>query len=361
MKKPRITLIARADNTGLGNQTWELSRHLKPHKTYVIDLTQINNTIGKKTELHMDRYPDARLIEGFPDYSICKDILDDTDVLFTVEIPYNYGLFELAKDYNVKTILQYNYEFLDYLQQSGLPWPDVLLAPSQWNLSSVTAMTNHASQHYGIHTSVKYLPVPTNREVLPFKQRTKANHFLHIAGHPTFMDRNGTLAVLGAWLKTKSKDIKLTIYSQYPIDALQDPRITVKNLDIENYWEIYQEKYDVLLLPRRYGGLSLQLNEALSVGMPVLMTDVEPQNNFLPQIMRVGIDGHDVIQTRAQIKCYKPDIDKLAMTIDLLHAEPSAVKAASEWADVYSLENSWDHLLPRYQQLINELCPVANS
>lgn len=345
--KPNLTLIARADNTGLGNQTWELYRHLKPSKTYIIDLTTINAQIGKKTELHLERYPDGRVLEGPPTKVMIEEILSGTDVLLTVETPYNYELFERAKAKGIKTILQYNYEFLDYLQIPGLPQPDLLLAPSTWHLEDVKGRFD---------ANVEYLPVPTNRHVLPFRERTTAKHFVHVAGHPTFMDRNGTAVVLEAMQYVKSP-IQLTIYSQFPIESYFDERITLKHLDIENYWTIYNQKdYDILLLPRRYGGLSLQLNESLSVGMPVVMTDVEPQNSFMPKQLLIEPLGADTIHTRTEIECYKPSQQALARKIDELYREPRLVNNLSKWANRYAETTSWHTLKPKYDNLIKNLC-----
>ena len=348
--KPRITLLARADNTGLGNQTWEFYRHMKPAKTYVIDLNSVNAKMGKKTALHLERYPDGRLIEGFPPPDMCEEILADTDVLFTIEIPYNYLLFSMAKAKGVKTILQYNYEFLDYLANPTLPYPDLLLAPSKWHLAEVSKLP----------TRVKFVPVPTNREVILFRARTEAKEFLHIAGHPTYFDRNGTAVVLEAMRYVKSP-INLTIYCQYSIEVIGDNRITINNIDVENYWEIYDKQFDVLLLPRRYGGLSLQLNEALAAGMPVIMTDVKPQNQFLPPGMLIKSDGENIIQTRTQIECAKPDAVALAERIDYLYNHPEEVKSLSRIADDLAAETSWEALKKHYYTIAEELCQVTGQ
>ena len=38
----KLGLIARADNTGLGMQTWEFYRAMKPEKTLVVDISAMN-------------------------------------------------------------------------------------------------------------------------------------------------------------------------------------------------------------------------------------------------------------------------------------------------------------------------------
>lgn len=345
----RIGLIARADNTGLGNQTWELYRHLKPARTYVIDLSEINAHNGKATTNHFDRFPDATIIQGFPDANDCRDILQDIDVLVTVEIPYNYYLFELAQELNVRTVLQYNYEFLDYLQNPSLPLPDLLLAPSRWHLDEVI-------HRFGNRTKVKYLPVPTATDRIPPRLVSKARHFLHVAGHKTYMDRNGTDVVLRAMEHVKSR-AKITIHSQQLMtNTSTNKRLRIINHDMENYWDIYNDPtYDVLLLPRRYGGLSLQLNEALAAGMPVIMSDVEPQRDLLPFECLIGVEGKEEILTRTIIDSYDPDPLELAAKIDELYQNPKLVKYLSLQAATYGMEHSWSSLLPEYQKLLEDL------
>lgn len=38
-----------------------------------------------------------------------------------------------------------------------------------------------------------------------------------------------------------------------------------------------------MILPRKYAGLCLPMNEALMSGLPVIMTDIEPNNVILPK------------------------------------------------------------------------------
>lgn len=356
----KLTLIARADNTGLGNQTWELFRHLKPNKTYVIDLNSINATMGKQTHLYTERFPGARIIDGFPKGVEIDEMLDDTDVVFSVEIPYNYYLFEAAKRRGVKTVLQYNFEFLDYLNQPGLPLPDLLLAPSPWRLGEVKQ----------IPTAVEYMPVPTNRKLLPFKIRESANNFLHIAGHKTFEDRNGTEILLTA-LPMITQPVNIFIHTQSPevaqqvqsvIDAGNYSRkvnLVLKDKEYKYYWDLFSNDYDVLILPRRYGGLSLQLNEALSVGMPVLMTDCEPQNAELPRGMLIPHQGSKKIMTRTEIDCYHPSPRALAASIDDFHKNPHLVRTLSQWANRHSMLTDWATMKEVYRERLEKLCQTT--
>lgn len=354
----RLGLIARADNTGLGIQTHDLYKFLQPHRTYIIDLTKINAEMGKQTALFMERYPDGIIIDGFPTPEAMDFMLDDIDVLFTVEIPYGYELFEKARQRGVKTILHYNYEFLDYLQDPDLPLPDLFLAPSIWHFDDVRAITESK------FAKLRYLPPPVDRKLIPFRQRTQANHFVHVAGHKTFMDRNGTEVVVDA-LKYIKSEIKVSIFTQNQElaelikTAERPPNVELEVIDIEvkEYQDIYNNpSFDVLLLPRRYGGLSLQLNEALSSGMPVVMPNISPNNTILPPASLIDVEDSVQIRTRTLIDCYEISPKVLATKMEQLHANTKLVTNLSTAADQYADKISWETMLPKYLKLLDEVC-----
>ena len=248
----RLGLIARADNTGLGNQTYELYKWLKPAKTLIIDISSYNqrhNQHGYNNRF--DRYNEGQTMisVNFPSEAMINQFLEGIDVLLTVESPYSYYLFKACRERGIKSIMQFNFEFLDYFVHPEWEKPDVLLAPSKWRYDEII----DKCKEWGCKPA--YLPVPTNRQLLPFTQRRTAKSFIHIAGHNTYEDRNGTQIVFNCIKHVKS-DVKFIIRSQYDLPQFNDDhRVNVIVEDVENYWELYNSE-DALLLPRRYGGLS---------------------------------------------------------------------------------------------------------
>lgn len=337
----KLGLLARADNGGLGAQTWELYKNLNPYKTLVVDISGLNGY-----RQFYDRYPDAWQISiGFPTNRQIDDFLDGLDAVITVETPYNYYLFERARQLGVKTALQYNYEFLDYLQHPEWAKPDILVAPSPWHANEVAAL----AKQWGCDWV--YLPAPVNRQLFPFKRRKQLKTFLHIAGHKTYEDRNGTEIVYQAIPLVKS-DVQFVIRSQDPVRQFDgDYRVKVVNGDQINYWEVQRDE-DCLILPRRYGGLSLQLSEALSAGMPAIMTDIEPQNGFLPADWLVPAHYQKQIMTRTGIDIYACNPSDLAAKIDQMAAADEAqVVAWSEFAGGLGASISWERLKPEWEAI----------
>lgn len=334
-------LIARADNRGLGIQTWEFYRHMHPEKTLVVmmnGLTPYTEYLERynSSEVQVATYNGGNIAEGVIDWFI-----KGTDVFYTAETPYDYKIFAEAKRHKVRSILHFNYEFLKYLETPKLPEPSLFIAPSPWNL--------HNLPFY-----VPYVPVPVDRERLPFRLRKEAKTFLHIGGHPAMSDRNGTRLLLDAIPFIKS-DIRIIIRSQKPrpISHAKNVDIQVVNGDIENYWDLYNDA-DVLIQPRRYGGLSLPIQEAQSCGMPVISLDVLPQKSFLPHEGLVS--GWLMRHIRAQcgmVEVYTCDPRNLAKKIDDFATSPDLVERLSHEADTYASTISWAHLRHRYERLMS--------
>ena len=255
---------ARADTGGLAAQTHDFYVHMKPHKTAVVVIDELT---GYKSDT--DKYVDADYLycpQFEPTFDKLDSFLKDLDVVFCVETPYNHNLFSLARARGIKTVLQYNHEWLQHHQEPDLPKPDLFLAPSEWNRDKMPWPT-------------KYLHVPVDRQKFPFKQRTQAKKFLHIAGHRTFGDRNGTAILLDA-LPMITSDVEIVIRTQDDLPRpYTDHRLTIVREDVSDRRDLYNDE-DVLILPRKYGGLSLQLNEALSLGMPAIMLGIPPQNKI---------------------------------------------------------------------------------
>lgn len=329
-----LGLIARMDNGGLGVQTHEFYKNMKPDKTLVIDSTEFN---GRKQ--FPQRYPNGQVVKlSQLNHTGIKTFLTGLKTLFTVEIPYDYDFFKIAKEMGIKTILNYNWEFLDYLTRSDLPLPDILLAPTVWYL-------NDAIQRWPMQ--VKQIPFPVNTKLIKPRIIEECKTFIHIAAYKLFEDRNGTQALIDALPYIKS-NIKIIIYSQHPIGVIKDKRVEVREINLKNYWDLYKEG-DCLILPRRYGGQSLQMQEAMAAGMIPLMPDISPQDSFLHSDMLFPTSGHKKIQTRSEIDCYDIRPEVLALSIDYMASRK--VKRLNNYAIDYANSISWDNLKKKYEEL----------
>ncbi len=319
----KIGLIARSDNSGLGMQTLGFYKHLKPHKTMVVDISHLN---GNKT--YPERYGGFGVthITGFPDHNDVNNFLDDLDVVLIAEAAYNPYVYERARQLGVKTAVQYNYEFFDWFTASRQFMPDMLIAPSKWHYEKI----DQFAQENGLQHI--YLHLPVDREELPYREIKQARTFLHIAGRSAAYDRNGTETVIKAskYLTTPANIIlhfqgeqglahqatrSVAEYAEY-VEQEGDPdRVTLQQIDFDNYADIYKEG-DVMVLPRRYGGNCLPLNEALSTGMPVIMTGISPNTDFLPHEWLTTSELIGEFEPRTLVDIYEANPRHLAHKID---------------------------------------------
>lgn len=354
----RLGLVARADKTGLGAQTWTFWRNMRPDATLVVDLSHCS---GQQPDLALydrgdvevwkDRnYPSTAPV---PD-KVVERFLSKVDVVFGAETFYNYWLINRARQLGVRTVLQPNYEFLDYLLDRKLPEPDVLAFPSTWHLDDVRRAMPRSD--------VRHLPVPVDAKLLPFRQRLELNTILHTAGTPAMEDRNGTMVLIEAMRQVRTPvTAVIRTLKPLPIRARHLPtNVIIDDRPAPNYWDLY-DRGDMLVIPRKFGGLCLPQQEALACGMPVLMTDVAPQNEVLPADLLVpAIKSHEVM-TRAMIDIHQTDPVVLASRIDWLHEHPDRFAELSAWAGEWAADNSWEALRPLYEATLTGRWPEGRA
>ena len=262
----RLGLILRAGSGGLSTISRDFAKHYPDAKKLVIDT-------GMKGDLcDGSRFPDATVHKGMRMQSqLIEQWLNGIDTLLTFETPYTWELFDICRKRGIKTILCAMYEYLNPFDIKAHP-VDLIWQPVRWYMEAMRA--------WGI--PVAFVPMPVDREVFKFKQHKQAAVGLINLGHWNIdEDRNGTGTILAALPLIRSRNLRLIIHSQHPFEC-DDPRVTVISGDVPHPIDNYAAG-DFLIYPRRYAGLSLPMNEALSCGLPVLMTDMKPQNRILPR------------------------------------------------------------------------------
>lgn len=342
----RIGLIARADNTGLGVQSKGFFDHI-PCKALVIDSSQL--LLGQSRDIlrpRLDRFPGQECYQlktgidmqgGIP-RSVINEFLKDIDILVAMETPYDYNIFTACAERGIRIMLQLNYEFLDY--PSSLPSPDLFAAPSPWYFENIP-------------NQKKFLPVPVNTN--HFNPQIRHKTFVHIAGRPAANDRNGTATFLQSLMYIKN-DITVEIFGQrpisFPVMSRNNVKINCLFGDKEDYFENY--KGGVLVLPRKYGGLCLPFNEAIAAEMPVITTDVSPNNTWLPKEWLVPATVQGTLQSKKKVQVVSADPQELAAKIDEFCDEQFYLEAMAKARKIKD-DISWTKLLPLYHKTFSEL------
>lgn len=340
----KLGLIARADNRGLGVQTLEFYRHMAPVKTMVVDCDS-----AMPLPMHLDRYPDATVVSRIPNTRDVSEFLDGLDVVFTAETPYNYEFFARASRMGVRTVLQYNFEFLEDMRKPYLPKPTLFASPSTWRYGDVP------------YRNKCLLPVP-----IAIDRFTASDHgpvatqFLHIVGRPAAHDRNGTVALLSA-LAHVTASVTVTVRCQLPgyVSGLiaaerirTPPNVTliVHPGDVTDYWELYEG--DVLIMPRRFGGLCLPAQEAIGAGMPVIMPAIAPNIDWLPADWLVPATMAGSFHARSSIDLYTTSDRELAAKIDQFATDATFYASARAKAADIATELSWTAMRSEYDRIL---------
>lgn len=320
---------ARADRGGLAAQTREFHRHLQPERTHVVLLAERG-----RGQQDVSWYPGATTSGDDIDPGTADRFLDGLDAVWCAETPYRADFFDRARKAGVRSYLHANPE----LWKSDFAPPDVVLAPTSWRLDLLPDPV--------------VLPFPVARDRLPFRQRSEARTFVHVAA-PAMADRNGTRIVLAALPHVRS-EVRLLILGHPGQLRSRAGRVTVECVEeTADYWRVWPGDADVLLLPRRYAGQSLPMNEALSLGMPVVSLDLPPQNGWLPPETLVPVTRRSPRRMAGgPVMVHDADPRTLARVIDRLASDPPLVQRCSDAADVHAEAMSWGALLPAYRQLL---------
>lgn len=332
----RLGVTTFPTQTGLGYQAKSYVKHLNPTKLLELNLTSYNGMA------YQDWYPNAQKVIGYPTETDILEFCQDLDVILFAETPLNYDFYTIARNLGVKTATVINWEFFDHIAKPELPLPDLFIMPSVWHWNDAEFF---AAQH---NVKIVQLHHPVDREEVPFVERTQLRNFFHIAGNPAINDRNGTDIYLQTdpqgTVTTQSNDLQHQLAREYRHSSIYT--------GITDQQHLYSMG-DVLVLPRRYGGNCLPLNEALSAGLPVIMPDISPNNHILPAEWLVPAIAVDKFTPRTVIDIYQTDIEALRQKMNWFRNCNLAVE--SEKANQIAESISWKTLKPEYERVLNEI------
>lgn len=264
--------------------------------------------------------------------------MSSMDAMLFFETPFMWELFDIARAQGKKTYLMPMHECMP----DPLPsLPSAFICPS---LLDIEWAKRYYLERY-------YIPVPVQ---VPWRQRQRAEVFVHNAGNGGLMGRNGTAQLIEAMHYVKSP-IKLILRAQEPFAGAPkgafDKRIEYRygTADYETLWD----DGDVFIFPERFNGLSLPLQEARASGMLVIATDRFPMNTWLPADYLIPIRG--TRKARVSPRCCEFDeaiVDPrdIAITIDSFYGKDISAYSASgkEWAE----SMSWERMKPQYMKVL---------
>jgi glycosyltransferase involved in cell wall biosynthesis len=160
-----------------------------------------------------------------------------------------------------------------------------------------------------------------------------------------------------AMLKYSKADYELVIQSQTPIETVpKDSRLKIEVGNPANREDMYNG-FDGMVLPRKYAGLCLPMNEALFSAMPVFMTDISPNNQILPSKWLTATNGDGFFMAKTKIALFSADPRNLAKLIDEYISLDSNLKheLKKQAFEIAQQNFSIEKLKPQYLNLIGGL------
>ena len=209
-------------------------------------------------------------------------------------------------------------------------------------------------------TKLIYLPPPTNINLFDKVRKNNMsrihNRILHVGGKQAARDRNGTNTVF-EMLQYSKEDYTLVVTSQTEIEMKpRDGRLSYSFNNIKNREDLYNG-FDAMILPRRYAGLCLPMNEALISGLPVFMTDLSPNNHILPKEWLISAEKTSEFKAKSLIDVHSGDPKELAKLVDnFISLRKKDQLAIKEKALEIGISNySYEVLKDKYLELFDSL------
>jgi hypothetical protein len=107
-----------------------------------------------------------------------------------------------------------------------------------------------------------------------------------------------------------------------------------------------------MILPRRYAGLCLPMNEALLASLPVFMTNISPNNSILQEAWLVDSKKIDRLMTRTMLDVYEGDPKMLAKLVDDYYDSDIFLNKSKAFGiGINNFSN--ETLYQKYQDLLN--------
>jgi len=333
----RLGVLARSEARGLGNQSHDVCLNLNPDRVLLVDPGR-----DKRFTQHPERYQawpttTAQWRNGRLDPDVVRPWLQGLSVVYSAETPYDDRLPQWAAEAGCGIVVHANPEFLSPSDaKAAVTW----WAATPWRIG-----------HLPARTRVVPMPVPA----APFRHEPRERvRFLHVAGWPAVADRNGTVIVAAAAALMRS-DAMVVIRGQHKdIHQHRRPTVKVEAGNLPNHWDLYRDA-DVLVMPRRFGGLCLPALEALAVGLPVVMSDTSP-NEVWPG-PRIPVTRNQTVATRCGVlPLYDTNPQALAACLDDIATNPDVLAKLRTEASEWAAANTWDALTPLWEEELARAC-----
>ena len=337
----KLGVIARCDSRGIAYQTEEACRGLRPDRVLVVMLN--DRRWPEEPERYRDydtTFVDSDLRTRRLDLAKVRQFMKGLDVVFAVETVYDWEMIDIADELGVRIVIQGNPEFYTHPGEPGRPHPHEWVWPTPWLIDDLPG------------GQLLPVPAPTLRPQAADPE-DEVLRVLHVAGHRALGDRNGTDSFFDAIPLIGSR-VHVTVIGQD--GALPNPRLG-RHITYEAHpngvadrWDLYRNQH-IIVLPRRYGGLSLPCIEACASGVIPMMPDVA-ENSLWPIWPLQAKTGRLQRVPAGTIPTWSISPNKIAYEIDKANRERHLVEERQERAYQWADDNQWDAWEQTYRDIL---------
>ena len=214
----------------------------------------------------------------------------------------------------------------------------------------------NTKRHYSVfnwHPQAFYVPWGTDTDLFSPQEKPNNNDkvtFFHSCGMNPI--RKGTDLLLEAFDKVNRNESNLIIHSQVNIQTFfPEKKNLIDKFLNEGSLEIIEKSVhapglyhlgDIYVYPTRLEGIGLTIAEAISCGLPAIVTNQQPMNEFVqsPDAGRLIDVHHEEIRND---NYYWPqsiaDIDSLVKQMDYYITNKNNIKSLKEKARKYAIQN----------------------
>lgn len=343
----RIGVLVRAEARGLGIQTRAVADALRADRVLWVEPRPAS------WSQHPDLFAHHRVTRvgwrrGWLDEQTVRRWLEGLDVVYTAETGYDPRLPGWCAVAGVALVRHANPEQLspDEVDAAG---STVWWAPTGWRAEHLPAGT-------------RVVPMPVDPpDFAPNANDANPVRFVHSMGHYAEGDRAGTQVVADA-VRRLGRPCRVDVFCQdrrmsAVFKAPDGVGLRVRTRGVADRWDQFRGQ-DVLVLPRRYGGLSLPSLEALAAGLVLVMPDCPP-NSVWPG-PKVELLGWRKVRMRCgRVSVADPDPAHLAGIMDELAGDPGSLAGWKAESRAWAEANSWAALRPMWLAELEAACQLS--
>lgn len=335
----RLGMIVRLEtDRGLGVQTFDAWKAMAPDATLVVIDPASEGTCRNVADYGPYSHV-TMLKKGRLDRAAVRAFVDECDVIYSVETVYDDEVINYARSTGKRTIIHGNAEFFQAQRAQPTRW--------WWPTAWMPVRLPRGPR----------VPVPAPELEYPVHVADDGPlRLLHVVGRKALMDRNGTEIFLRALALVKRPvEARLCAFELDPDTTrlLEDvirtnPKVSIELTPRLDDAAAMYHNVDLLVLPRKYGGLCLPALEASAAGLGVMMSDCVPNSEYAIERFPGRFTGQAHTSAgRVPLFCAFPDA--LAARVDTLSLNPGRVADLRAHARELASRRSWAALGPLWR------------